>query len=77
MEDELLGIKNTAISLILDSKDQKELEEVMLQFLGRSGRLTLSLKELPKLPIEKKSRSGNACKRRKKNNRGSNRQKTG
>jgi len=58
MEDELLGIKNTAISLILDSKDQKELEEVMLQFLGRSGRLTLSLKELPKLPIEKRAEVG-------------------
>jgi phenylalanyl-tRNA synthetase alpha chain len=58
MEDELLGIKNAAISLILDSKDQKELEEVMLQFLGRSGKLTLSLKELPKLPIEKRAEIG-------------------
>ena len=58
MEDQLLGIKNAAMSLILDSKDQKELEEVMLQFLGRSGQLTLALKELPKLPIEKRAEVG-------------------
>lgn len=58
MENQLLSIKNAAISLIIDSKDQKELEEVMLQFLGRSGQLTLSLKELPKLPIEKRAAVG-------------------
>lgn len=51
MEEELIGLKNSAVSLIIDAKDLKEVEELKLQFLGRSGRLTLLLKGLPKLPI--------------------------
>lgn len=54
MEEELIGIKNAAVSLILEAQDQKELEEIKLQFLGRSGKLTLAIKELPKLPKEKR-----------------------
>lgn len=54
MEHELLTIKNNAISLILDAKSSKELEEIKLQFLGRSGELTLILKKLPKLSTEEK-----------------------
>lgn len=58
MEDELINIKNSAISLILDASDLKELEDVMLLFLGKSGKLTLAIKELPKLPIEKRVEVG-------------------
>jgi phenylalanyl-tRNA synthetase alpha chain len=54
MEHELLTIKNNAISLILDANDKKELEEIKLQFLGRSGELTTLLKKLPKLPVDEK-----------------------
>lgn len=50
MEEELIGIKNSALSLILEAKDSKEIEELRIQFLGRSGKLTLLIKELPKLP---------------------------
>lgn len=58
MEQELKSIKNNAVSLILDAKSDKELEEIKLQFLGRSGALTLALKELPKLPVEQRSEMG-------------------
>ena len=58
MEDELISIKNSAISLILDAGDLKELDEVMLLFLGKSGKLTAAIKELPKLPIEKRVEVG-------------------
>lgn len=58
MEEELIGIKNAAMSLIIDADDTKELEEVMLQFLGRSGKLTLAIKELPKIPVEKRPEVG-------------------
>ncbi|MEK7451068.1 MAG: phenylalanine--tRNA ligase subunit alpha [Patescibacteria group bacterium] len=58
MEEELIGVKNTALSLILDCDNLKELEELRLQFLGRSGKLTLLLKELPKLPLEKRGEIG-------------------
>ena len=50
MEHELINIKNAALSLILEARDLKELEEIKLQFLGRSGKLTTTLKEITKVP---------------------------
>ena len=58
MEEELIQIKNTAVSLILDTLDKKILEEVKLQFLGRSGKLTLAIKNIAKLPKEKRPEVG-------------------
>lgn len=54
MEENLIQIKNSAVSLILEAKDQKELDEIKLQFLGRNGRLTLAIKELIRVPKEKR-----------------------
>lgn len=58
MENELLNIKNNAMSLILDTNKLEELEEIKLQFLGRSGQLTLAIKELPKIDPEKRKEVG-------------------
>lgn len=58
MEEELIGIKNSAISLILETQDLKNLEELKLQFLGRSGKLTLAIKSISKLPAEKRPEIG-------------------
>ena len=58
MEEELISIKNSAIPLILDAKEEKELEELKLQFLGRNGKLTLALKEITKVPPEKRKEFG-------------------
>ena len=58
MEEELMQIKNSAVSMIIDATDQKELEEIKLQFLGRSGKLTLTMKEIVKVPIEKRPEIG-------------------
>jgi phenylalanyl-tRNA synthetase alpha chain len=58
MEEELMQIKNSAVSMIIEANDQKELEEIKLQFLGRSGRLTLTLKEITKVPKEKRATVG-------------------
>ena len=52
MRDELINIKNIAVSFILDSQDKKTLEEVRMQFLGRSGKLTIAMKNIIKVPIE-------------------------
>lgn len=49
-----MQIKNSAVSMIIEANDQKELDEIKLQFLGRSGKLTLTLKEITKVPIEKR-----------------------
>ena len=53
-----MQIKNSAVSMIIDAADEKELEEIKLQFLGRSGRLTLALKEITKVPREKRAAVG-------------------
>ncbi len=58
MEEELIGIKNSALSLILESTDLKDLEETKLQFLGKSGKLTLTIKEITTVPIEKRKEIG-------------------
>ncbi len=58
MEEELIGIKNSALSLMLEAKDPKEIEELRIQFLGRSGRLTLLIKKLPKLPASQRPEVG-------------------
>ncbi len=58
MEEELMRIKNAALSLILESKDQEELEDVKLQFMGRSGQLTLALKDITKVPVERRKEVG-------------------
>jgi len=58
MEQELMTIKNNALSLILDAKSEKELEEIKLQFLGKSGTLTLAMKEIAKLPEKKRPEAG-------------------
>ncbi|MBI2028717.1 MAG: phenylalanine--tRNA ligase subunit alpha [Candidatus Levybacteria bacterium] len=50
MEESLMQIKNSAVSMIIEAEDQKELEEIKLQFLGRSGKLTLAMKGITKLP---------------------------
>ena len=54
MEEKLLTIKNNAISLILESKSTKELEEIRIQFLGRNGEVT-QLTEKSYLKYPKKS----------------------
>jgi len=58
MEEKLLTIKNNAISLILDTKNANELEEIRIQFLGRNGEITQLLKDLPKLSKEERPKVG-------------------
>jgi phenylalanyl-tRNA synthetase alpha chain len=58
MEEELIGIKNTALSFILEAEDLDNLEETKLQFLGRSGKLTLVIKGITKVPMEKRKEFG-------------------
>ena len=58
MEEELISIKNTALSFILEAEDLKNLEEIKLQFLGKSGKLTLLIKEITKVPPEKRKEVG-------------------
>jgi phenylalanyl-tRNA synthetase alpha chain len=58
MEHELNNIKSNAITLILDAETSEELEELKIQFLGKNGALTLLMKEVAKLPKEKRPEMG-------------------
>lgn len=58
MEEEIIGIKNTALSFILEAEDLKNLEETKLQFLGKNGKLTLAIKEIGKIPEDKRPEIG-------------------
>ena len=52
------NLKNEAISQILQTKGNKELEGIRIAFLGRKGRLTELIKEIPKLDFQKRSQAG-------------------
>ena len=58
MQEELLSLKNNAIYLISQAGSLKELEELSLQLMGRSGSLTTLLRQLPTLSKEEKPSVG-------------------
>jgi phenylalanyl-tRNA synthetase alpha chain len=58
MQEELLRLKNSALSLIIETNDPQELDEIRMQFLGRNGELTQLLKGLPKLTVEQRPEAG-------------------
>lgn len=58
MEEQLMQLKNEALALILDAEDTKTLEEVKIQFLGRSGKLTVALKDIRNVPVEQRAEIG-------------------
>ena len=58
MENELINIKNNAVSLILDTDSLEDLEQIKLQFLGKGGQLTLAIKGIPKIEEEKRKEIG-------------------
>lgn len=58
MEEELLKIKNDAVSLIMDVEDISDINQIYIDFLGRSGKLTKELKNLKSVPEEKRPEVG-------------------
>jgi phenylalanyl-tRNA synthetase alpha chain len=55
MKDEIINLKNLAIARISDAKDNTELEEIRIDFLGRNGELSKFFKAMKNLtPYEKK-----------------------
>ncbi|TXH01532.1 MAG: phenylalanine--tRNA ligase subunit alpha [Candidatus Moraniibacteriota bacterium] len=57
MEENLLQIKNEAMSQIL-SAEADEIERIYIDYLGKKGKLTLALKDLPNVEIEKRAEIG-------------------
>lgn len=57
MEEKLIAIKNNAMSRLMDA-DQDDIEQIYIEFMGKKGILSLALKELPKVPLEKRVEIG-------------------
>lgn len=58
MEQDLLKLKNDASSLILSAEDEKELNEIKLDFLGKNGKLTQLVKEIKNVPQDRRPEVG-------------------
>lgn len=58
MEEELLKIKNNASSLIFEAENLDDVNKIKLDFLGKSGILTLAFKKITKLPEEDRPEIG-------------------
>lgn len=58
MEENLLKLKNDASTLIFGAADNEELNQLKLDFLGKSGKLTLLIRELKSVPEEKRAEVG-------------------
>lgn len=58
MQNEFIYIKNEALSLILETKDIESLEDIKLQFLGKSGKLTRAIKDIARLSKEERPAVG-------------------
>ncbi len=58
MEEKLINIKNTALPMILDAGSKEELEELRIQFLGKSGSLSSVMKEIKNVTEEDRPRIG-------------------
>lgn len=57
MEETLIQIKNNAMSQIL-SATRDEIEQIYIEFLGKKGRLTMAMKEIPSLPADRRIEIG-------------------
>lgn len=58
MFEKINNLKNEAIGQILESNDKKSLEEIRINFLGRSGKINELTKEIPTLLQEKRGETG-------------------
>lgn len=58
MIEKLYNIKNNALSMIVEAVTPEEIEELKTHFLGRSGQLTQTFKELKHVPKEKRPEVG-------------------
>lgn len=50
MQEEILNLKNQAMSQILSAKDGAELEQIRIDYFGRNGRLTELMKKIREVP---------------------------
>lgn len=60
MSDELTTLLHTALAAVEAANDLRALDEVRVQYLGKSGQFTGRLKQLGKLPADERKAAGQA-----------------
>lgn len=58
MQEEILSLKNQAVSQILSAKDAIELEQIRINYFGRNGKLTELMKKIREVPVDQKKQVG-------------------
>lgn len=58
MQEEILNLKNQAMSQILSAKDSTELEQIRIDYFGRNGKLTSLIKRIKDAPVSEKKQIG-------------------
>lgn len=58
MEEDLIKIKNDVVSLIIETDNADDLNSIKLNFLGKNGKLTEEIKNIGKVPPEKRPEIG-------------------
>ncbi len=58
MQEDIINIKNEALSQIIEAKSNEELEEIRVIYLGRQGRLNKLTKEIKSLGKDEKKKAG-------------------
>ena len=58
MNDSLEALQGEVLARIQQANSEKDLEQIRVEFLGRSGRITLLLRGLKDLPAEERPRAG-------------------
>ncbi|MGA2910644.1 MAG: phenylalanine--tRNA ligase subunit alpha [Candidatus Microgenomates bacterium] len=58
MQEEILSIKNQAMAQIMSSKDAAELEQIRIDYFGRSGKLTNLIKKIKEAPEDQRKQIG-------------------
>src|SRR5581483_2972331 len=58
MRDEIINLKNQALARITEVKNNEELEQIRIDYLGRNGELNKFFKEIKNLSIEEKKKVG-------------------
>lgn len=57
MEEQLIQIKNDAMSLILEA-EKDDIDQIYIDFLGKKGKLSIAMKEIPNLSSDRRSEIG-------------------
>lgn len=58
MREEIINTKNQALAQIMDAKDQQELEEIRINYLGKNGKFTNLIKNLKEVSSEDRKEIG-------------------